>query len=195
MKFDYKKLLDPNATTINGEPIFSNNHEFFGKESSERKRKTNVNAELEAELLYQFRKLNLTNQCKLISAATLILDKKPGQRNISYHKTPKDIKEFSKIVKKLSNEVAFFKDENGENMGYKGDLLIIPANNDGLLELATQFVLENHDWAFIMAKDWKPSQDAFCVMSRYGVKMFCWEDDDGSTVISSWKFILLAVCV
>lgn len=113
---------------------------------------------------------------------------KGTQSNIFYREIPKDYDKFSALVEELSEELRSFKNENGEVMGYRPDFLIIPEDNDELLELARMYIFKKRGWSLITLKGWNPPKPEFLIMSNEAALNFCF---DG--YIFTWKFVLKVV--
>ena len=112
---------------------------------------------------------------------TYFTDKMKGktQSNYFYGEFSTDETKFEETLAILANKLRNFKDENGENMGYTADVLIIPCNRPKLEMMAKRVIgserttgSNNNDintqygnWTLVVLDGWETTEDEIMVMS------------------------------
>jgi hypothetical protein len=112
---------------------------------------------------------------------TYSTDKMKGktQCNYFYGAFSEDETKFEETLAILANKLRNFKDENGDNMGYTADVLIIPCNRPKLEMMAKRVIgterttgSNNNDintqygnWTLVVLDGWETEEDEIMVMS------------------------------
>lgn len=115
------------------------------------------------------------------NAHTYFTDKMSGktQSNYFYGDLTSSPEAFEIALATLANKMRNFKDEQGENLGYTADVLVIPCNRPELEMMAKKIVGSerttgtNHNdintqygnWTLVVLDDWETEDDRFMVMS------------------------------
>ena len=114
-------------------------------------------------------------------AHTYASEKLAGKTQSNYYYG--DFSDTSKLeiaISKLANKLRNFKDENGENMGYTADTIIIPSNRASLEASVKKIVgserttgtnfndinTQYNNWTIVVLPYWETTDDRFMIMSK-----------------------------